>query len=294
MKRVPAGFCAIGICVFFALGGQGAEPPSPSADESLKKLRDSDPEVRVEAVRNLQTSMDPRIPEAMLPLLSDEGNSIRRLAARAVGSRWWQIPEDRRPAYLAGLKRNAGSASEDERNMGERGLGLLTRSYKGGNFARSADGRWVVYERYCLPCLIDTKNGTEELLGWSPDDRAWLISSWGNGPAAESILWHPRKAIVAFSMLLNRRDATLWIWRERGGLRKITVADALGALGLSEGDILGAGGFGLEAKGWDGDVLRCEMTYSTMKGEEIVDHSALLGWDAGKDTLKVFAREKQD
>ena len=55
----------------------------PPAGANLAKLKNPDPEVRIEALRELQTSLDPRIPTAMLPLLADEGNSIRRWAALA-------------------------------------------------------------------------------------------------------------------------------------------------------------------------------------------------------------------
>jgi hypothetical protein len=63
----------------------------------------------------------------MLPLLSDEGNSIRRLAARAIGSRWWQISKEKVPQFIEALRRNKKSEFEDERNMIARAIGLLTR-----------------------------------------------------------------------------------------------------------------------------------------------------------------------
>jgi len=58
----------------------------------------------------------------MLSLLSDEGNSIRRLAARAIGSRWWQIPKEKTESYLNALQHNLRSEIdfEDEKNMGHR------------------------------------------------------------------------------------------------------------------------------------------------------------------------------
>jgi len=73
-------------------------------------------------LRQLLTSLDSRIPEAMLSLLSDEGNSIRRLAARAIGSRWWQIPKEKTESYLNALQHNLRSEIdfEDEKNMGHR------------------------------------------------------------------------------------------------------------------------------------------------------------------------------
>src|SRR5215472_5158127 len=92
---------AIGlVLVAFFLSGSTTNP----ADVYLPQLTDKDPDIRVEALRKLLTSLDSRIPEAMLSLLSDEGNSIRRLAARAIGSRWWQIPTDKSDSYVNALQ----------------------------------------------------------------------------------------------------------------------------------------------------------------------------------------------
>jgi hypothetical protein len=54
-------------------------------------------------MRQIGTSNDPRLPDACLPVLKKEGNSIRRLAARAIGSQWHQIPKDRVPVFTAAL-----------------------------------------------------------------------------------------------------------------------------------------------------------------------------------------------
>jgi len=74
------------------------------ADVYLPQLKDKDADARIAALRELLTSLDSRMPEAMLPLLSDEGNSIRRLAARAIGSRWWQIPKEKAESYVNALR----------------------------------------------------------------------------------------------------------------------------------------------------------------------------------------------
>jgi HEAT repeat protein len=136
-----------------------------SIDAFLAQLKKPEPDARIAALRELETSLDPRIPDAMLPLLSDEGNSIRRLAARAIGSRWWQISNEM-PEFVEALRRNKKSEFEDERNMIARAIGLLKRDYTSEMFACSTNKRWVIYERRGLPCLIDTKTETEELLGW--------------------------------------------------------------------------------------------------------------------------------
>ena len=152
------------VLVSFCVAGSAANP----VDIYLPQLKDKDPDVRIEAVRQLLTSLDARIPEAMLSLLSDEGNSIRRLAARAIGSRWWQIPKDKSGGYVKALQGNLKSDEEleMEKNMAERAIGLLTRRYDSKVFSKSPNGRWVIYERYGSPCLLDTTTETEELLGW--------------------------------------------------------------------------------------------------------------------------------
>src|SRR4029077_18361558 len=142
------------LLVAFFLSGSTTNP----ADVYLPQLKNSDPDTRIAALRELLTSLDSRIPEAMLPLLSDEGNSIRRLAARAIGSRWWQIPKEKAEGYINALQHNLRSEVdfEDEKNMAERGIGLLTRRYDSKMFSRSPNARWVIYERRGFPCLIDT------------------------------------------------------------------------------------------------------------------------------------------
>jgi len=162
----------------------------------------------------------------MLPLLFDEGNSIRRLAARANGSRWWQISKEKVPQFVEALRHNEKSEFEDERNMVARAIGLLTRDYTSNMFARSDNKRWVVYERYGLPCLIDTQTDTEELLGWPRDRRdEWTIEDFlpasGNQPLDKSVNWHPTKEAVAFGIHQTRRALTVWIWQHRFGLRKL-------------------------------------------------------------------------
>lgn len=272
----------------------GQEPASPSADAALKQLANPDPEKRVEAVRALQTSLDPRIPGAMLPMLTNEGNSIRRLAARAVGSRWWQIPEKDVSTFLGALKRNASSPQDDEVNMVHRAQGLLTRSYEGNMFGQSADKRWVVYERYGLPCLIDTKSGTEELLGWNEGDYAALISSWGNGPTSESILWHPKRPMAAFNMLLSRKSGTLWIWKHGTPLRKLSIDELLKAVEVPSDAANPAGGYFVDDIVWKGDELRFLFSYTTVKGDAYTDYNCLLGWDSTKDKLRLIERKKSD
>src|SRR5689334_14420116 len=122
-EKILKPIAAVGLVIAaFCVSGSTTNP----ADIYLPQLKDKDPDVRVEAVRQLLTSLDSRIPEAMLSLLNDEGNSIRRLAARAIGSRWWQIPADRTQNYLKALAQNLKTEVdyEDETHMAERAIGL--------------------------------------------------------------------------------------------------------------------------------------------------------------------------
>src|SRR5260370_40720393 len=95
-----------------------------SEDAFFLQLNSPDPDVRIAAVRELQTSLDPRIPDAMLPLLADEGSSIRRLAARAIGSRGGQTPKEKVPPFITAVRRKENSDLEDARNMVGRAMGL--------------------------------------------------------------------------------------------------------------------------------------------------------------------------
>lgn len=67
------------LCVIFCMlpslvaKGQWVEK---NEEVLLGELKDKNMEVRIEALRNLMLPIDRRIPEALLPLLKDEGNSI--------------------------------------------------------------------------------------------------------------------------------------------------------------------------------------------------------------------------
>jgi hypothetical protein len=244
----------------------------------------------VEALRELMTSPDPRLPEALLPLLRDEGNSIRRLAARAVGSRWGQIPDDRREEFTAALARNARSEFEDERHMTARGLGLLRRDYRGPMFARSPGKRWVVYERLNLPCIIDTSTGTEELVGWTPEREAFFGPSWGNGETAPSVHWHPGSDMVALDMLVNRKANAVWIWSPGGRVRKIGPDEVVAAIGPVDGEVMRSGGIFFETQKWDRNQLLVEANYTVMKGETFTDWTASFSWDPETDRLTLVSK----
>jgi hypothetical protein len=261
-------------------------------DRLIGRLGHGDPEVRLAALRGLLTSLDPRLPGALRPLLEDSGNSIRRLAARAVGSRWWQIPEEERAGFADALRRNARSEFEDERNMVRRGIGLLERDYRGPMFAASPDRRWVVYERLNLPCIIDAANGTEELVGWSPQREAWFQPAWGNGELSSSALWHPDSAMVALAMIITRKANGVWIWRPGRPLRKIDAEDIIAAIGPVDGTVLRSGGIFFDPVRWEGQRLVIGCDYSVMKGEDYRDWKAEFTWDAATDRLSLVRRSE--
>src|SRR5262245_9004398 len=142
---------AIGlILVAFFLPGSTTNP----ADVYLPQLKDKDADVRIAALRELLTSLDSRIPEAMLSLLSDEGNSIRRLAARAIGSRWWQIPKEKTESYVNALQHNLRSEIdfEDEKNMAERHFYVALRNRRPTN------------QLFSVSCRIDREAGCNKIV----------------------------------------------------------------------------------------------------------------------------------
>jgi len=257
-------------------------------DAFLAQLKNPEPDARIAALRELQTSLDPRIPDAMLSLLSDEGNSIRRLAARAIGSRWWQISKDKVPQFVEALRSNEQSEFEDERNMIARAIGLLTRDYKSKMFARSSNGRWVVYERRALPCLIDTTTDTEELLGWPRDESSgleMLLPALGNEPLGDAVVWHPTKEAVAFSILQTRRATTVWIWQHRFGLRKLERSGLIKLL-HPKGVIDEPNPITAEVKEWKGDELHVSVGWGRY-GEE---QGAVVAWDLSKHSWRIISR----
>jgi len=263
----------------------------PAADQWLKKLQHADPEVRLEAITVLQTSLDPRIPEACLPLLSKKGESVRRLAARAIGSRWHQIPRARIPVFTKALLALTRSENDGLANMARRGIALLERRYQGPMVSASPSGRWIVYERYKLPCVIDSSNSTEELLGYESGSN--LSCSWGNGPLADSLHWNPRKDMVAMDMLESRRSSSLWVWSDAAGLRQFTCDDLLKAATTSTDNVEGGFGQTSEFVAWKGDALEFNFEYATSAANaDTFSHTVHFRWDSATNALRILSREK--
>lgn len=253
----------------------------------LKRLQSPDAEVRLTAMHDLQTSLDPRIPDACLPALEKDGDSVRRLAARAIGSRWHQIPKDRVPVFIAALKVHLKSEHDGLVNMARRGISLLNRSYAGKMLSRSKSKHWVIYERHGLPCLIDAANGTEELLGFGVGGD--LAAAWGNTEVAPAAIWHPKADRVALEILEGRKLSTVWVWSHGKGLRKISEAEMLKSLGYPQKAINGASGFFTSDAQWSGENLRFQVLFTVSKGDNMIDHEARLLWNPGKDSLQVVS-----
>ncbi len=280
---------AIGlILVAFSLSGSTTNP----VDVYLPQLKDKDADVRIEALRQLQTSLDSRIPDAMFALLPDEGNSIRRLAARAIGSRWWQIPREKTESYVNALEHNLRSEVdfEDEKNMAERAIGLLTRRYDSKMFSRSPNGRWILYERRGFPCLIDTTTYTEELLGWSTSTgRDLEMPPWffgGNSPIGqEEALWHPNKEAVALSVSISRRATSVWIWQHKYGVQKLNRSELIKLL-HPKGKIEEPNPITAEFKEWKGDDLLVSVEWGLED-----EGGATVAWNLANHGWRVVSRE---
>lgn len=199
--------------------------------DAVDDLGSADIGERRAAVEAIQTLSDPRIPPACLPLLHDSGLSIRRQAARAIGSRFSEIPADQRGAYVKALKACASEGPEDVTLICQRGIGLLTQDYRAPSFSVGPHKKWVLYERHKLPVIAPAKGDGVHLL-LSPyrmdqEGRPDLLKlEITNAPAAElfSPHWHPGGEAVAFTPVTQRRFyQPVCIWS--AGEEKVTVLD---------------------------------------------------------------------
>jgi HEAT repeats len=288
-SHVSKAVAVIGLLVVaFLLSGSTTNP----ADVYLPQLKDKDADVRIAALRELMTSLDSRIPEAMLPLLSDEGNSIRRLAARAIGSRWWQIPKEKTESYVTALQSNLKTEVdfEDETHMAKRAIGLLTKKYDSKMFSRSPNGRWIFYERRGFPCLIDTTTYTEELVGWTPAyNRESEMPPWifgGNSPIEENeARWHPTKDAVALSVSISKRATSVWIWEHKHGIQKLRRSELIKLL-HPKGKIEEPNPITAEIKEWKGDDLLVSVNWGLED-----EGSATIAWKLSSHGWRVISRE---
>ena len=195
--------------------------------------------------------------------------------------------------FVNALRHNADPKESDLRksSMGLRGIGLLTRDYNNSSFSRSPDKRWVIYERFSCPCLLDTRNLTEELLGWKPNDDGKgeghgcsFTPVWNRSTVREEVFWHPSSKMVACSTGWARYDGDVLIWRHQKGIVRLGEKDdarkVLRAAGFKVG-----GCWWLRAVGWRGDVLEFE----GMAWEDPGFESCRLGWDSRTGKIRIIS-----
>ena len=269
------------IASIFVAAITSAPGAEPDVTVLLTQLQSDDLETRYDAMRQLGTSNDPRLPDACLSVLNKEGHSIRRLAARAIGSLWHQIPKERVPVFTAALNAQLESGHDGLKNMARRGIALLNRNYDSAMVSRSANKRWVIYERRGLPCLIDTGNETEELLGFGTEAKcrpaylkfgteAKFMPAFLNVEVAPAAVWHPEKEMVALGISEYRRHSTIWVWEHKKGLRQFQHEDALKALGIAnESDRLGIY-FISSIVGWKPEGLEFSVSFSVKRNGEYI------------------------
>lgn len=204
-----------------------AEKPA----QAIADLASPDVNVRRKAIETIQTLDDPAIPPACLPLLKDEGFSIRRQAARAIGSRFADIPKDQRKPYVDALKTCAKEGPENVTLICQRAIGLLTENYKFPSFSVSPKKKWVLYERRRLPVIAPVKSGLHALI--SPVDidfngKPDLLKMMVTNESAEELFhpqWHPSGDALAFTMILQRRFYTpVCVWSATSD--KIVILEA--------------------------------------------------------------------
>jgi len=250
-----------------------------------------------EAIYTIANSLDPRIPAACLPMLQSSYTAVQRNAARAIGSRWWQIPQDQLSTYVQALKMNLRSKDEQLVNMTRRGIGLLTRTYDGDMFSRSTSGRWVIYERHGKPCLIDTRNHMEKLLGAGLEGT--FSPSYSNEPLTRSCLWHPKEDMVALSILTFHGPSPLWVWRPAGGVRSFGFPELMTVLKHANMKVSERSPYYyVEFKEWKGADLDFTVEYDFVGVEDgersiYLSHTALLRWESATDSVRFLADKPQ-
>lgn len=221
MIRVVSLFLAAALFV------QADEKPA----KAIAELSSPDVKVRRKAIETIQTLDDPAIPPACLPLLKDEGFSIRRQAARAIGSRFADIPKDQRKPYVDALKSCAKEGPENVTLICQRAIGLLTENYKFPSFSVSPTKKWVLYERRRLPVIAPVKSGSHTLISPLAIDfngKPDLLKMMVTNESAEELFhpqWHPSGDALAFTMQLQRRFYTpVCVWSATSD--KIVILEA--------------------------------------------------------------------
>ncbi|MFO1484529.1 MAG: hypothetical protein U1F71_14305 [Verrucomicrobiaceae bacterium] len=256
----------------------------------LKQLQSKDAGECYRAMSELEYSLDPRIPDACLPLLKMKDDMVPLLAARAIGSRWRQIPQARVPVFVQVLKPHLQDQNEQLVNMARRGIALLTRDYSGPMVSRSKSKRWVIYGRHELPCLIDTEKNTEELLN-PKDDSGIFLPAESNDEVAGYTFWHPEQDMVALSTQIGRLYSMAWVWRHEKGLRRFTPEEIAKTLGHKEDDLFPDSGYELSFDGWKGAALDFRVQFTIQKGNDTAAGEAKLRWDSNTDKITVLSKK---
>ena len=178
--------------------------------------------------------------------------------------------------------------------MGLRGLGLLTREYSNSSFSRSPDKRWVIYERFSCPCLIDTENLSEELIGWQQDidgtadgegSGCGFTPVWNGSTVCDEVLWHPDSRMFAFSTGFGRYWSWVCIWQHGKGLTELNHDDVAKAL-ESVGFRATSQGWLVDFLGWRGNVLELSCG-DTCRDPELLP---TLEWDPQKQTVSAIPK----
>lgn len=254
---IAAVVLALGVPQTEAGHGNTPAPDPEEVESALRALASPEMQTRRDALEILLYSGDPRIAKAALPLLQDEGDTTRTLAARTIGSRWPSIPRDEVPQYVEALHAAKKHAHESELNepLIERAIGLLRRDYSGSNFSRSPDRRWVIYERHGFPAVIDTNNDKEWLLMPEVDGEVVGYSHGGTPDTKQTIRWRWDSSVVAVDVWYRRHSNLLLFWRPSNGkqwtLEAREVGEKLNAPTPAHG-----GGFryaSLKLVRWEGD-----------------------------------------
>ncbi len=253
---------------------------------NLAKLQSKDADERLEALRGLEYSLDPRIPAVMLELLNDVGDSIRRVAAHGIGSRWWQIPKNQVEVYIVRLKQAAARSGE----LGEcsRSIALLQqaigkRMEPSDAISLSPNGRWLIYDRLGLPCLVDVQSKSEELLGF---DSSELEGRFGLfAVPAKDVKWHPTKESVAIPLDTRRGTACVVVWTHDSGTHVINRVKLIELVQKRNFKLKDVTAFISEADlKWRGEKLLISLVFSTEFGESS-EHLATAFFDVASGSL---------
>ena len=120
-----------------------------------------------------------------------------------------------------------------------------------------------------MPCLVDTGNETEELLGFGTGGK--FRPAIGNEEVKRSAAWHPNREMVALEIVAGRHHSTLWVWEHKKGLRQFRREDSAKALGIKETAEFGVY-FASSIIGWTADGLEFSVKISVKQGEEYIDY----------------------